>query len=98
MVEFGLVWLSSVWFDEVDFLKCSRLASQLSFTNLFNLGSQENVKTEVNFQCTSSSKTVFVNVLHNHHTAGIDVTSCCQSWHHTFYKPNHLQIIEAKIE
>ena len=23
------------WFDEVDFLKCSRSASQLSFTNLF---------------------------------------------------------------
>ena len=35
MDEFGLVWLSSVWFDEVDFLKCSRSASQLSFTNLF---------------------------------------------------------------
>ena len=25
-----------VWFDEVDFLKCSRSASQLSFTNLFH--------------------------------------------------------------
>ena len=37
MVEFGLVWLSLVWFDEVDFLKCSRSASQLIFTNLFNL-------------------------------------------------------------
>ena len=35
MDEFGLVWLSSIWFDEVDFLKCSRSASQLSFTNLF---------------------------------------------------------------
>ena len=35
MDEFGLVWLSSVWFDEVDFLRCSRSASQLSFTNLF---------------------------------------------------------------
>ena len=35
MDEFGLVWLSSVWFDEVDLLKCSRSASQLSFTNLF---------------------------------------------------------------
>ena len=35
MDEFGLVWLSLVWFDEVDFLKCSRSASQLSFTNLF---------------------------------------------------------------
>ena len=34
MDEFGLVWLSSVWFDEVDFLKCSRSASQLSFTDL----------------------------------------------------------------
>ena len=34
MEEFGLVWLSSVWLDEVDFLKCSRSASQLSFTNL----------------------------------------------------------------
>ena len=30
------MWLSSVWFDEVDFLKCSRSASQLSFTNLFS--------------------------------------------------------------
>ena len=37
MDEFGLVWLSSVWFDEVDFIKCSRSASQLSFTNLFSL-------------------------------------------------------------
>ena len=37
MDEFGLVWLSLVWFDEVDFLKCSRSASQLSFTNLFLL-------------------------------------------------------------
>ena len=27
--------MSLVWFDEVDFLKCSRSASQLSFTNLF---------------------------------------------------------------
>ena len=36
MDEFGLVWLSSVWFDEVDFLKCSCSASQLSFTNLFS--------------------------------------------------------------
>ena len=35
MDEFGLVWLSSVWFDGVDFLKCSCSASQLSFTNLF---------------------------------------------------------------
>ena len=35
MDEFGLVWLSSVGFYEVDFLKCSRSASQLSFTNLF---------------------------------------------------------------
>ena len=35
--EFGLVWLSSVWFDEVDILKCSRSASQLSFTNFFCL-------------------------------------------------------------
>ena len=34
MDEFGLVWLSLVWFDEVDFLKSSRSASQLSFTNL----------------------------------------------------------------
>ena len=34
MDEFGLVWLSSVWFEEVDLLKCSRSASQLSFTNL----------------------------------------------------------------
>ena len=24
MDEFGLVWLILVWFDEVDFLKCSR--------------------------------------------------------------------------
>ena len=30
MNEFGLVWLSSVWFDEVDFLKCSLSASQLT--------------------------------------------------------------------
>ena len=37
MDEFGLVWLSLVWFDEVDFLKCSRSASQLSFTNLLLL-------------------------------------------------------------
>ena len=37
MDEFGLVWLSLVWFDEVDFLKCSRSASQLSFTNLLNM-------------------------------------------------------------
>ena len=37
MDEFGLVWLSSVWFDGVDFLKCSRSASQSSFTNLFIL-------------------------------------------------------------
>ena len=37
MDECGLVWLSSVWFDEVDFLKCSRSASQLSFTNLFKM-------------------------------------------------------------
>ena len=37
MDEFGLVWLSSVWFDGVDFLKCSRSASQLSFMNLFKL-------------------------------------------------------------
>ena len=43
MDEFGLVWLSSVWFDEVDFLKCSRSASQLSFTNLFFL--IKNLKT-----------------------------------------------------
>ena len=34
MDEFGLVQLSLVWFDEVDFPKCSRSASQLSFTNL----------------------------------------------------------------
>ena len=34
MDEFGLVWLSSVWFDEVDFLEFSRSARQLSFTNL----------------------------------------------------------------
>ena len=33
---FSLVWLSLVWFDEVDFLKCSRSASQLSFTNLLH--------------------------------------------------------------
>ena len=37
MDEFGLVWLSLVWFDGVDFLKCSRSASQLSFTNLFSV-------------------------------------------------------------
>ena len=36
MDEFGLVWLSLVWFDEVDFLKCPRSASQLSFTHFFN--------------------------------------------------------------
>ena len=36
MDEFGLVQLSSVWYDEVDFLKCSRSASQLSFTNLLH--------------------------------------------------------------
>ena len=36
MVWVSLVWcgLSSVCFNEVDFLKCSRSASQLSFTNL----------------------------------------------------------------
>ena len=39
MDEFGLLWLSSVWFDEVDFLKCSRSASQLSFTKLLHLKS-----------------------------------------------------------
>ena len=43
MDEFGLVWLSSVWFDEVDFLKCSRSASQLSFTNLFGYIVRERV-------------------------------------------------------
>ena len=37
MDEFGLLWLSSVWFDEVDFLKYSRSASQLSLTNLFEI-------------------------------------------------------------
>ena len=37
MDEFGLVLLSPVWFYEVDFLKCSRSASQLSFMNLFLL-------------------------------------------------------------
>ena len=37
--EFSLVWLSLVWFHEVDFLKCSRSASQLSFTNLFKYSS-----------------------------------------------------------
>ena len=37
MDEFGLVWLSLVWFDEVDFLKCPGSASQLSFTNLFSI-------------------------------------------------------------
>ena len=42
MDEFGLVWMSSVWFDEVDFLKCSRSASQLSFTNLFLFRSKIN--------------------------------------------------------
>ena len=35
MDEFGLVWLSLVWFDEVDFLKCSHSASQLNLMNLF---------------------------------------------------------------
>ena len=36
MDEFGLVWLSLVWFDEVDCIKCSRSACQLSFTNLLH--------------------------------------------------------------
>ena len=46
MDEFGLVWLSSIWFDEVDFLKCSRSASQLSFTSLFLHGKTKNIQTE----------------------------------------------------
>ena len=45
MDEFGLVWLSSIWFDGVDFLKYSRSASQLSFTNLFRISFQPVVVT-----------------------------------------------------
>ena len=45
MDEFGLVWLSLVWFDGVDFLKYSRSASQLSFTNLFRISFQPVVVT-----------------------------------------------------
>ena len=37
MDEFGLVRLNSVWFDEVDFLKCSCSASQL-FLYLYAFG------------------------------------------------------------
>ena len=44
MDEFGLLWLSLVWFDEVDFLKCSRSASQLSFTNLFKANRNRKTK------------------------------------------------------
>ena len=55
MDEFGLVWLSSVWFDEVDFLKCSRSASQLSFTNLFSIMCSEHFVDVLCFQETEST-------------------------------------------
>ena len=54
MDEFGLVWLSSVWFDEVDLLKCSRSASQLSFTNLLVKKSDFFPKKFVKYQSSSS--------------------------------------------
>jgi len=41
-----VVWLSSVWFDEVDFLKCSRSASQLSFTNLSKMSRVDRIASD----------------------------------------------------
>ena len=53
MDVFGLVWLSSVRFDEVDFLKCSRSASQLSFTNLFLIARKSLNDFNPRFSCIS---------------------------------------------
>ena len=65
MDEFGLVWLSSVWFDEVDFLKCSSSASQLSFTNLFIFVCESPSKTnQTNSDETKPTKSVPVPVPH----------------------------------
>ena len=79
--EFGLVWLNSVWFDEVDFLKCSRSASQLSFTNLLSQGCNLPVEISCWFaKSWSCSYLVALQFTSPHTNSQVDIPSHKSTW------------------